>query len=141
MIKKISMPMMAPTDGSSSSVSELTWDDIPSAGPADIQSGRNVYIELNEERTATKASAGKILQFIKEGYMPVFKVVIAGITYWIACEQFSTFNNAGEAIIEYLFVPSLSPSPLVRPLYAYSDALDKPFTTIERSSGGDSANA
>lgn len=139
MIKEISMPMMAP-EGSSSSVSELTWDDIPSAGPCDIQSGRNVYIELNEDATCTKASAGKILQFIKEGYMPVAKLI-------------STVSSDGTSIVwsskaAILFVNSDQYSLTLTDLsgafvqlYAYSDALDKPFTTVERSSGTDTANA
>ena len=127
MIKEINMPMMAPLFGGSSS--GPAWEDIPVAGPADIQSGRNVYIELNEDQTATKASAGKILQFIKEGYMPVLKIVDDDQVVWQCNTQFTETIRNGVVVLYGLKVGSVR-------CYAYPDALDKPFTTVERASGG-----
>lgn len=143
MIKEINMPMMAPTtDGGSSSESELTWDDIPSAGPCDIQSGRNVYIELNEDQTCTKASAGKILQFIKEGFMPVLKMVehlgTVSRTTWTPLTLRTVDFTPDSDIVAYALT---SVSDSSQRFEAFSDALDKPFTTVERSSGTDTANA
>lgn len=135
MIKEISMPMMAPSGGGSL-VSELTWDDIPSAGPCDIQSGRNVYIELNEDQTCTKASAGKILQFIKEGFMPVLKVVDHNTKLFV-CNFLIPNIEGEESVITYALTPPHSSE--VMTLYAYSDALDKPFTTVRRGAPGSGA--
>lgn len=134
MIKEINMPMMAHASGGSSS--DLTWDDIPSAGPCDIQSGRNVYIELNEDRTCTKASAGKILQFIKEGFMPVAKLIPTGPSdgtsiVWRANAAILSVNS------DQYRLTLVDDHGVFVHLYAFSDALDKPFTVVARISSSD----
>lgn len=136
MLRDLNMPMMAP-DYSSSSSSELTWDDIPSAGPADIQSGRNVYIdieELSESVTVTKASADKILQFIHEGFLPVFRGVHnTGEINYMPLRTFRTPESIDSSVKRYALLTASLGAP--RTLYAYSDALDKPFTTLDREGG------
>ncbi len=136
MIKEINIPMMAPVDGGASDESTVAWEGIPAAGPADIQSGRNVYIELNDECTATKASAGKILQFIKEGYMPVYKSIAVD-------SSDGTYNMAWSAQAASLSVNPdhyklflFDDNGAAINLYAYSDALEKPFTSVKRDSSG-----
>lgn len=139
MLRDLNMPMMAIGDSSSSS-SELAWDDIPSAGPADIQSGRNVYIDiemLSESVTVTKASAGKILQFIHEGFLPVFRGVdnIIDAIQYISLRTFRILESIDSPVKRY----TLGTSSETLTLYAYSDALDKPFTTLLRE--GDSTHS
>lgn len=116
--------------------------NIPSAGPCDIQSGRNVYIELNEDQTCTKASAGKILQFIKEGFIPVYKSVSSSVdpsgstvvhTAWLLFNALDTYPKVDG--VEYRLVLPGVHAPVT--FYAYSDALDKPFTAVARNSGSD----
>lgn len=139
MLRDLNMPMMAIGDSSSSS-SELAWDDIPSAGPADIQSGRNVYIDiemLSESVTVTKASAGKILQFIHEGFLPVFRQSFlppGAITGAVMCVLSLFYTEEVEAlgntVVRYVLRFAIASREFT--FYAYSDALDKPFTTLVR---------
>ena len=105
----------------------MTWADVPVVNPDDIQTGRNVYIELEEKNgvTMTKASAGKIISCIKEGFMPVLKVA-------------DKFDAETSFIFSFLKFISTEGSPVVYKLQnnvvtVYSDPsgdLSKPFTSI-----------
>ena len=140
MIKEINMPMMAPDELNGSS-SGLTWDDIPSAGPADVQSGRVVYIDVDtigsdeDPVFVTRMSAGKIIQFLREGFLPVLKLPLIaeqGDAFELGSATFTYeiphLTSIGESVS--VLVPS---QVFDIPLFAYSDALDKPFISIDRN--------
>ncbi len=127
MLRDLNMPMMAPQGGVGSS-SELTWSDIPNATGGDIQTGRIVYVELNNDETCTKASAGKILQFIKEGFMPILK------THYLTPISVST-DFVPLRFLMSEFLGGITVYRLIddsTTFYAYSDALDKLFSTVSR---------
>lgn len=115
----------------------ITWSDIPNATGGDIQTGRNVYIEfkeLGDDVQVTKAPSGKIIDLIHEGFMPLFKSYLRvssqgnrAITSQFEYMDFTEIYNSTGEPVEYILRVGLE---LV--MHAYPDALDKPFSTVER---------
>lgn len=129
-----------PVDGDSSG-STMTWDDIKPANPDDIQTGRNVYIEVKNVNGVfmTKASAEKIISCIKEGFMPVLKALSVPPATEEHPEGHVTFWNS-VSFLEYpngmcaLDIPNT-------PLYSDPNGdLSKPFTSIEPSESSSEDN-
>lgn len=114
----------------------ITWSDIPNATGGDIQTGRNVYIELKElgdDVQVTKAPSGKIIDLIHEGFMPLLKSYISGssqglrgITTQFELMDFTEVYNLTGELVEYVLRIGMDLA-----IHAYPDALDKPFSTVE----------
>lgn len=126
--------------GINTMANEIKWEDIPVAGPADVQSGRVVYIDVDtigsdeDPVFVTRMSAGKIIQFFREGFLPVLKLpysVAPGDPFELGSVTF-VFELPLFSIGEHFSV--LRPSQILDvSLFAYSDALDKPFISIDRN--------